>query len=86
MLRETIEKRITNAINRYIPDESLNVKNYIAEIIFNTYKGLRINPELDDNGKPYSESRDLHFAISITLDDVDTPLILKEAREKTKDN
>ena len=84
MLDETINKRINNAIKRYIPNESDAVKEQVHLLILDTYYNLRIEPELDDNGKPYSESRDLHFAISITLDDIDTPFILEDIRKEIK--
>ena len=83
MKRETINKRIDNAIKRYIPNESDKVKAYIKELVLLTYQNLRLDLQEDDNGKPYSESKDLAFAISITLDDLDTPMILEEARKET---
>ncbi len=82
MLVKTIDKRINNAIKRYIPNESDKVKKYIYSLIKITFKTLRMDAQIDERtNKPYSESKDLHFAISITLDDMDTPMILKEARE-----
>lgn len=83
MKRETINKRIDNAIRRYIPNENDKVKAYIKELILLTYQNLRLDLQEDDNGKPYSESKDLAFAISITLDDTDTKMILEEARKET---
>lgn len=81
MKQETIKTRINNAIKRYIPDEEERVQKYIFNLVLSTYRNLREDVQCDDNGKPYSESKDLAFAISITLDDVDTPMILQEARK-----
>ena len=84
MKQETINRRVDNAIKRYIPNESDKVKQYIKDLILLTYKGLRLDLQVDERtGKPYSKSKDLAFAISITLDDMDTPDILDEARKKT---
>lgn len=77
MKNETVEKRIDAAIKRYIPNESAHVKNYIKDLIKTTFQGL----EMDDDGEYHTSSDNLRFAISITLDDMDTPMILKEARE-----
>lgn len=84
MKQETINKRVDNAIKRYIPNESDKVKAYIKDLILLTFKDLRLDLQVDERtGKPYSESKDLAFAISITLDDIDTPMILDEARKET---
>lgn len=84
MKNETINKRVDKAIKTYIPNESDKVKSYIKELILLTYKNLRLDLQVDDKGKPYTESKDLEFAISITLDDTDTPMILKEARKESE--
>ena len=76
MTKETVEKRINAAIKRYIPNESEYVKNYFKGVIKDCYESL----ELEDDGEYHTSSDNLKFAISITLDDMDTPMILKEAR------
>ena len=84
MKKETISKRLDNAIKRYIPNESDEVKAYIKELILLTYQNLRLDLQVDERtGKPFSESKDLAFAIEITLDDTDTGMILEEARKET---
>lgn len=84
MKQETINKRVDNAIRRYIPNESDKVKQYIKDLILLTFKGLQLENEIDERkGRPYSDTQNLDFAISITLDDLDTPMILDEAREET---
>lgn len=84
MKRETINKRVDNAIRRYIPSESDKVKAYIKDLILITFRGLQEEAEIDERtGKPYSDTRNLDFAISITLDDTDTKMILDEARKET---
>lgn len=84
MKQETISKRVDNAIKRYIPSESDKVKQYIKDLILLTFKGLQEEAEIDERtGKPYSDTRNLDFAISITLDDTDTKMILDEARKET---
>lgn len=84
MKQETINKRVDNAIKRYIPSESDKVKQYIKDLILLTFRGLQEESEVDERtGKPYSDTRNLDFAISITLDDTDTKMILEEARKET---
>lgn len=84
MKKETINKRVDNAIKRYIPNESDKVKQYIKDLILITFRGLQEEAEIDERtGKPYSDTRNLDFAISITLDDTDTKMILDEARKET---
>ena len=84
MKRETISKRVDNAIKRYIPNESDKVKAYIKDLILITFRGLQEEAEIDERtGRPYSDTRNLDFAISITLDDTDTKMILDEARKET---
>lgn len=84
MKQETISKRIDNAIRRYIPNESDKVKQYIKDLILITFRGLQEEAEIDERtGKAYSDTRNLDFAISITLDDTDTKMILEEARKET---
>lgn len=84
MNQSTIEKRINSAIKKFIPNESDDVKTYVKELIKTTYNGLVYEHEERNDGKPYTDSQNLAFAISITLDDMDTPMILKEARERSK--
>ena len=85
MKQETINKRVDNAIKRFIPNETQEVKDYMKELVLLTYQNLRLDLQVDERtGKPYSESKDLEFAISITLDDIDTKMILEEARKETK--
>ena len=84
MKQETISKRVDNAIRRYIPSESDKVKQYIKDLILITFRGLQEEAEIDERtGRPYSDTRNLDFAISITLDDTDTRMILEEARKET---
>ena len=84
MKKETINKRVDNAIRRYIPNENDKVKQYIKDLILLTFKGLQLENEIDERkGRPYSDTQNLDFAISITLDDIDTPMILDEARKET---
>ena len=84
MKQETINKRVDNAIRRYIPNETQAVKDYIKDLILITFRGLQEEAEIDERtGKPYSDTRNLDFAISITLDDTDTKMILEEARKET---
>ena len=83
MKQETISKRVDNAIRRYIPSESDKVKQYIKDLILITFRGLQEEAEIDERtGRPYSDTRNLDFAISITLDDTDTKMILDEARKE----
>lgn len=85
MKQETINKRVENAIKRFIPSENDKVKEYIKDLILITFKGLQEESEIDTRtGRPYSDTKNLDFAISITLDDLDTPYILKEARQVVK--
>ena len=85
MKQETINKRVDNAIKRYIPNESDKVKAYIKDLILLTFRGLQEESEIDEQtGKPYSDKRNIDFAISITLDDIDTKMILEEARKDTR--
>ena len=82
MKQETINKRINSALARFIPCEAESVKEYIRGVILDTFENLEMESEIDNRtGLPYS-SRNLAFAISITLDDVDTPMILREARKR----
>ena len=81
MKQETVNKRIDKAIQKFIPNESDKVKAYCKDLILSTYDGLLDEHEERNNGKPYTDSENLAFAISITLDDADTPSILKNARE-----
>ena len=84
MKQETINKRVDNAIRRYIPSESDKVKQYIKDLILITFRGLQEEAEIDDRTrKPFSDTQNLDFAISITLDDIDTRFILEEARKET---
>lgn len=84
MKQETISKRVDNAIRRYIPSESDKVKAYIKDLILITFRSLQEEAEIDERtGRPYSDTRNLDFAISITLDDTDTRMILEEARKET---
>lgn len=83
MKTETINHRIAVALEKYIPDESNRVKAYIGGLIKETFIGLEMEHEENDRtGRPYSSTDNLKFAISVTLDDIDTPMILKEARER----
>ena len=83
MKQETINKRINSAIARFIPCEAESVKEYIRGVILDTFENLEMESEIDNRtGLPYSSSRNLAFAISITLDDVDTPMLLREARKR----
>lgn len=85
MRQTSIEKRIENAIKRFIPNESDKVKKYIKDLILTTFAGLKEEAEIDERtGKPYSDTKNLDFAISITLDDIDTRFILDEARKETR--
>jgi len=84
MKKETIIKRINHAIKEYIPNESEKVKQYIFELIKITFDGLEEEQEINERtNKPYTSQKNLDFAISITLDDTDTPFILEEARRET---
>ena len=84
MKKETINKRVDRAIELYIPNETQAVKDYMKKIVLLTYQNLRLDLQVDERtGRPYSESQDLAFAISITLDDMDTKMILEEARKET---
>ena len=84
MKQETINKRVDRAIKLYIPNETQAVKDYMKELVLLTYQNLRLDLQVDERtGKPYSESKDLEFAISITLDDIDTNMFLEEARKET---
>ena len=83
MKQETINKRVNKAIERFIPNETQAVKDYMKELVLLTYEGLRFDLQIDERtGKPYSESKDLEFAIEITLDDIDTHYFLDEARKQ----
>lgn len=83
MKQETIEKRINTAIKRLIPNESDKVKEYCKGIIIDCFQLLEEDQEENEKtGRPYSSSDNLNFAISVTLDDMDTPMILKEARAR----
>ena len=85
MKQETINRLVDRAIKRYIPEETQAVKDYIKELILLTFEGMREEGEIDERtGRPYSDTKNIDFAISITLDDIDTKMILEEARKETE--
>lgn len=82
MKKETAIKKITAKAREYLKDESEAVIKYMIDLTFLTFSNLEDADEVNDDGKPYTSNQNLNFAIAITLDDVDTPLILKEARKE----
>lgn len=84
MKQETINKRIMGAIERLHPNETDYVKGYLLHLTKITFNGLMYEHEIDDRtGKEYSASKNLEFAISITLDDgIETKFIIEDARKR----
>ena len=76
MKKETALKRINNAVKQRLPNESEQVRNYIAEIIFLTYDALRMDAYEDD-----TDTSKLKFAIEVNLFDELTDLVEEAKRE-----
>lgn len=84
MKTETAKKRIANAVKREFPNETQAVKDYIANVVFLSFQCFELNTsDRRDDGKPYTSTDNLKFAIEINLEDVDTHLLLEEARRET---
>lgn len=84
MKTETAKKRITNAVKREFPNETQAVKDYIANVVFLSFQNFELNTsDYRADGKPYTSTDNLNFAIDSNLHDVDTSLLVEEARRET---
>ena len=84
MKTETAKKRIANAVEREFPNETQAVKDYIANVVFLSFQCFELNTsDCRADGKPYTSTDNLKFAIEINLEDIDTHLLLEEARRET---
>ena len=83
MQNMTALKRFMNAIDRDFNKEDTRVKIYLLNKMLDTYFELEKEQEINSiTGKPFTSSENVRFTISIILEDVDTPLIIEEARKE----
>ena len=75
---ETAKKRIANAVNRELKNETQAVKDYVANVIFLSFQCFEL-----DSSNEYTSTENLNFAIDINLFDSDTDMLIEEARRET---
>lgn len=80
MKKETVLKRIKNAVEKRCPFENVEVKNYIIEVIYLTFQNLELD-DYDKNEEPTS-TENLKYAIEVNLFD-EFQGLLREARNET---
>lgn len=78
----TALKRITRAVNKECKGESQAVKDYIVNLIYLTWQTLELDTgAIDENGRPYTSSKNLQFALEINLE-YEYQNVIDEARKE----